>query len=517
MRNPIKAIGSMMAITLIGKIMGMLREVLFAGSYGTASIEANAFLTASRIPRLFFDAMFASAISSSFIPIFNEYLKKKGKNEAYSFSDNFITIVFLITSILTAVGCLFVNQIVELFADGFDSTTSVLCAKLLIVLFPMVIFTGIAYSFTGILQSLDEFTIPAAMSIVSNGIIIFYILFLDKKYGIFGVAISFLLGWVMQAVIQIPSLIKKGYRYKPKFNFKDDGLKKVGILMIPVMVSTWVQPINIAVNTKFASHIVGGVASLEYANNLYTITAGVLVLSVANVIFPELSRLSADENADEFGATLGVTLKSIFFLLIPMMVGIIIIANPIVKLIYERGQFDANSTVITANALKFFSIGMVGFGMQNILSRGFYAVQDGKTPLITGAISIVSNYILSFFLVNYMGINGLALASAISSILSGIMLLIPMQKKLKNIVTKSSLVEILKMLLSAIAMAVVVIISHKLLFTVLKDSVLNQIVLIGIPVVLGITVYMAISYCMGLNEAKMTFGFVLKFISKRRN
>lgn len=517
MKNTIKVISSMMAITLIGKVMGMLRDVLFAANYGTTSIEANAFLTASRIPRLFFDAMFASAISSSFIPIFNEYLKKKGKKEAYNFSSNFISIVFLITAILSILGSMLAKPIVNIIAGGFDEPTSILCVKLLIILFPMLIFTGVAYSFTGILQSLDEFTIPATMSIVSNGIIIFYILVLDKNYGVFGLAFTYLIGWFMQAVIQVPPLIKKEYRYKFRINFKDEGVKKVGLLMLPVMVSTWIQPINIAINTKFASNLSGGVASLEYANNLYTIIAGVFVLSVANVIFPQLSKLTADNNSNQFATTLGTTLKSVFFLLIPMMVGLIILANPIVKLVYERGQFSAESTRTTAIALKYFSLGMLGFGMQNILSRGFYAIQDGKTPLITGTISIISNLILSIVLVKYMQIGGLALASSISSLLSGIMLLIPMQKKLGTIVTKSVIMDIIKMLVSALAMAIIVFYSKLFLTSVLATTFINQVIVLTISVTLGICVYLLLTYIMKLDETKVAVGLVKKFISKRRS
>lgn len=513
MKNIIRVIGSMMVITLVGKVMGLLRDILFASNYGTSS-AADAFLAASRMPRLFFDAMFASAISSSFIPIFNEYLKKKGKQEAFRFSDNFITIVFLITTAITVIGIILSAPIVKIFAGGFDTETSKLCVQLLIILFPMIIFTGIAYSFTGILQSLDEFTIPAAMSVISNGIIIFYILFLNNIYGVFGLAIAFLLGWIMQAVIQIPPLIKKEYRYKPKLNFKDEGIKKVGLLMLPVMVSTWIQPINIAVNTAFASYLEGGVTSLEYANNLYTIIAGVVVLSVANVIFPKLSQLTASDDINEFGNTLSVTLKSILFLLIPMMVGLIILANPIVKLLFERGEFNSTSTQITSNALKFFSIGMLGFGMQNILSRGFFAVQDGKTPLITGIISIAFNLILSFILVKFMNISGLALASSISSILSGLMLLIPMQKKFKNIVTKQTLKDILKMSIAAIGMAVVVILLYTGLSNILLNSFINNIINLAISVIFGVIAYMCLAYFMKLDEAKLAFGFIKKI---RRN
>ncbi len=515
-KNAVKVIGSMMAIMLIGKVMGLCRDVLFAGLYGTDSIEANAFFAASRMPRLFFDAIFASAISSSFIPIFNEYLKKKGKKEAYKFSNNFVTIIFLITTLLTVVGIIFSKQIVTSIADGFSYETSQLCAELLIILFPTMIFTGIAYSFIGILQSLDEFTIPAAMSIVSNGIIIFYLFALNKTFGVFGLAVSYLLGWIMQTVIQVPPLIKKGYHYKPTLNFKDEGLKKVFLLMLPVMVSTLVQPVNIVINTKFASHLEGGVAALEYANSLYTIIAGVFVLSIANVIFPKLSRLTEDKQSDEFGKTLGITLKSTFFLLIPMMVGLIVLAEPIIRIVYERNEFDSNSTLITSTALKYFSVGMLGFGMQNILNRGFFAIKDGKTPLVTGIISIITNLILSIVLVKYMQIGGLALASAISSLISGITLLIPMQKKLGNIVTKQTFIDTIKMLISSCVMGGVVYLIYNLLSNVLSVTFLNQIIMLGTSTTIGVLVYIILAYFCGLDEAKLTFSFVNKIL-KRRN
>ena len=203
----VRAATIMMVITLIGKILGLVRETLLAANYGSG-MEAIAFQTASRIPRVFFDAIFASAISASFIPIFNESLEKKGKKSAFEFSNKFITIIFLVTAVLTIVGMLFGYQFTELFAKDLDTETKVLATKLLYIMFPTVVFTGIAYSFVGILQSFEEFTIPAALSIVSNGIIIIYYLFFNDTMGVYGLAIAFLIGWAMQAVVQTPSLIE---------------------------------------------------------------------------------------------------------------------------------------------------------------------------------------------------------------------------------------------------------------------------------------------------------------------
>ena len=298
--SAVKAVSFMMLITLVGKVLGLVRDQLLAANYGNG-MAAEAFTTASLMPRTFFDAVFASAISASFIPIFNEYLKKKGKKEAFALSNRFITLMGLVTLLMTVVCEIFSTQFVWLFAAGYDNETAALAAQLSHVMFPTIFFTGIAFSFVGILQSLDEFNVPAALSVASNAVIILYYIFWNDRFGVYGLAVAFLIGWAMQAIIQIPSMMKKGYFYRPDFRFRDEGIRKILILMLPVMVGTWIQPINLIINNQFASHLDMGVTTLQYANNLYTIIVGVFVLAIANLIFPKLSRMADDTEGDGFG------------------------------------------------------------------------------------------------------------------------------------------------------------------------------------------------------------------------
>lgn len=514
-KSVVKVVSYMMMITLVGKLLGMYREILLANNYGVG-MEASAFTTASLIPSTFFDAIFASAISSSFIPVFNEYLEKKGKNEAFKFSNSFITLVGIFTLILTIVGIFAAQPLTAWFADGYDAETMELCIKLVRVLFPTILFTGIAYSFVGILQSLDEFGIPAAMSIASNGIIIIYYFFFNKKFGIYGLAVAFLIGWAMQAIMQIPPLIKKGYKYRFALDIHDKGLHKVITLMLPVMVSTWIQPINIAINTKFASHLFegAGVSAVNYANKLYTIIVGVFVLSIANVIFPQLSRLTSNNEEEKFGQTINRTVKVLSFMLIPMMVGLMSLSEPIIRLVYERGDFTQFATSITSRSLFFLSMGMFGFGIQTILSRAYYAIQDGKTPLISGAASIIVNIVLCATLVDRFDVAGLALASAISSTVSAIFLIVPMQKRNKDFITKKFSIDLIKMLLSAIVMGIIVLMLRGMTLSGFSDSLISRILVVGIPAVAGIAVYMVLTFILGLEEAKMVFEFSNKFINK---
>lgn len=516
-KNALKLVSSIMIITLFGKALGLFRDQLLAWNYGVA-VEANAFNAASRIPRLFFDAVFASAISSSFIPVFNEYMEKKSKKDAFDFSNNFVSIVIVVTSLATIFGIACAPLLQGLFASGFQGETARLCTELLRILFPMLVFTGVAFSFVGVLQSLGEFSVPAAMSAVSNIIIILYYFIFGTRFGVKGLAAAFMAGWFMQMAIQLPPLYKRGYRFKFGINLKDEGLKKVGTLMLSVMVSTWIQPINIAINGRFASELFNGSGSsiIEYANNLYTIIVGVFVLSVANVIFPELSRLTAKSDNKGFLDAVSGTIKGMSFLLIPMMFGLMALSGPIVRLMYEWREFDSFAAQMTSRALFFFSIGMFGYGVQTILSRAFYAVQDGKTPLITGAISIILNIVFCTVLVKSMDVAGLALGSSLSSTISAILLVIPMQRRNKGLITKSFLFKLLKMLISALAMTAVVMAVRYALSAALADSLISRVAIVGLPAAAGVLVYMFASFALGVEESKMAYGYINKLIGKIR-
>ena len=514
----VKTVSFMMLITLFGKILGLVREQFLAATYATG-MEAAAFLTASRIPRTFFDVIFASAISASFIPIFVEYLQKYGKEEAYRLANRFITVISTATALIMVICMVLAEPVARLVAPGFDVETMALCVELLRMLFPTMLFTAVAFSFVGILQSLDEFNVPAALSVASNGVLILYYILFNDRFGVYGLTIAFLVGWLMQAVIQIPSLHKKGYHYKPDFHFKDEGLKKIGKLMLPVMVSTWIQPINFLVNTRFASQLSNGnvtngklgVSTLEYANNLYTIIVGVFVLAIANMVFPKFSRMTEDKK--EFGLAVRGTLKAMIFLLIPMTVGLMALAEPVVTLIYKRGEFDMLATELTSTALFFFALGMVGYGVQNILSRAFYANQDGKTPFYSGLVSIVINALLCWLLLKPMGIGGLALAAAVSSTAAAVVLMVPAVKQYPDILDKSLIGQIAKMILAAAGMLVLVLGCRHIL-NPLIGRLLGQIILLCVCGGVGVVSYMVFAKLLRIEESDFVFDMVKKILGR---
>ena len=502
-KNPVKAISLMMIITLAGKVTGLLRDRLLTVNYGIG-MEANAFLTASRIPRVFFDAIFASAITASFIPVFNEYMVKKGKDEAFKFSGNFISVIGLISLVLSVLGMIFSPALTKLFAGGFDESTASLCSALTRIMFPTVLFTGIAYSFVGILQSMDEFNIPAAMSLVSNLIVIAYYFLFNDKFGIFGLAVAFLIAWLVQALIQIPSLLKRGFKFTPSFDFLSPGMKQVFILMLPVMVSTWVTPINQTVNARFGSGLFdgGGVSAIELSYNLYTIIVGVFILSVTNYIFPKLSQLNADKDNSEFQNVISSTMHVSMYAVIPMMAGLMAVAPQLVDFIYGGGEFDEFSVMITSRALFFLCTGMVGYAIQAVVSRAFFAEQNGRVPLIAGIISIAVNIILCFLLVDSLDVAGLAIASAVSCTVNAAVLLIAMNKNQNGIFDNKFVPDIVKIAVSSVIMALAV----KLTVSLLSGRV-GKLLILCIPVAVGVVIYYVLTLVLNVWESKTVLSF----------
>ena len=432
-KNTFKTAGIMICLTLMAKIAGMLREVLFASLYGTGG-QATAFLTASRIPLLFFDITLGAAISSSFIPIFNEYLKKDEKENAMRYASTFINLIVLITGVFCAIGILFSRQITGLIGGGLAPAEKALAAQLVIILFPTMMFTALAYALTGLLQSFDEFNIPAAISLASNGAMVLYLLLVRDRLGIHGVAIAMLVSWGLQIVIQLPSLKKIKFHYQPVFDIRSEGIKRTLLLAFPILISSWVQPINSMVNIYLASFLNEGqaVAALDYANKLYIIFVGVLTYGISNLIFPSLSRLEAGNQTEELAKLITKAAKTVFAVILPVMVLFLLLRVPLVRFVYERGEFGAESTALTASALLFYSLGMAGFGLTEILNKAFYAMKDGKTPMLVAMGGITVNIALSFFFVRVLhsGLWGVALAASIAATAIAIALLVILNKRL---------------------------------------------------------------------------------------
>lgn len=500
-KKMIKLAGFMVVATIIAKFCGLFREI-FIGQYFGTGFQADAFFIATRIPTQLFDVIIGGAISAALIPIFNEYLQKESRQQALEFANKFINVIFLITSLIAILGIAFSSQIMGFMTS--DPATKELAVRMSVIMFPAIIFTGLTFSFVGILQSFGEFNIPAIISLVFNGIAIAYLLIFKNKFGVTGLAVAMLVGWILQVAVQIPSLIKFEFNYRLDFNFNHPGLKKALMLAIPLLISTWVQPIGNLVNTYFASSLGEGVVSaLGYANGLYIIIVGVFSFVVTNLIFPSLSRAHAVGNEKESSDLIRSGLKSVSFIIFPIMAGAIILANPIVRLLYERGAFDAASALLTSTAFAFYAIGMIGFSYAEVLNKSFFAMQNSKTPMITALISIAANIILSYFLSRVMGIGGLALGSTIAATLNAAMNFIIINKKIRGILDKLDAVNILKIIAACIVMAVAVWVTYTFTVPLFAGDFIGKALVLFIPTLSGIVVYLIACIIFKVNEIGM--------------
>jgi len=515
--RPARTVFIMMCIIFIGKVLGLLRDRMQAVHFGNTP-EAIAFVQASALPRNFLDIMFAAALSASFIPVFTARLETKGKREAFELASLFISVSMVLLGAVTLIAVILSGSIYDFiyvilpraFAGGevcavMDSQTRILGIQLLRYMFPLMILSGLAFSFTGILQSLGEFRLPAAMSVVSNGVILLYYLFFVDRFGVHGLAAAFLIGWAMQAVIQVPWLIRHRFKFRFKINLRDSGLREMGALTLPVLAASWMLPVNFQVNLIAAGNLYGGalgVPSLQYAYTLFTIVSGVFILSVANIIFPKLSRQAAVSDSEGFKASLGETVQSLFFFLLPLTFGLMALSQPLVQLVFGGGLFNYEAVGITATALFFFSIGIMGYGLQVILCRACFAQKDGKTPLVAAVGAIGVNGVLSFALLR-LEIAGPALASAIGiSLGSGIMVAI-MTHKGYLAWPKAFLLDIAKMLALAVGMFFVV------WFVFLRLGESHVLLQAAVPGIAGAAVYMG-------GSALLKVGVLKNFIDKRK-
>ncbi len=498
--------------TLTAKALGMFRDILLANYYGMG-IQATAFVTASKIPLNFFDLAFGAIISSSFIPTYNKLYKLKGKEYSISFANDFLSIIFSITLFFTTLGIAFTPFFVKLIARGLTGEVYYLTVELSKIMFPLLIFTAISFIFVGILQSFGEFKVPAAISIVSNLCIIVYFFTLNQYFGLKGLGISMVVGWFLQMLVQVPFLLKRGF--VPRIRFKithSDEIKSVLLLMIPILISTWVQPINIFVNTYLASSIGdgSGLVVLEYSYKVFIIVAGVFILAVTNISFPSMARFIAKEDFDSFSKLLRSAMNLVLYFMIPLTIGIVIYAGNIISVLFENGKFTSGDTSLVSKALILYAISIVFYGIREIMNRAYYSYGNYRPPMYIAIVGIVINLVLSVYLINVYGIYGLPFSTSITTGFMALALVIHFNYKIHQLFTADTFTYIIKIVIISAVMGVLVYFTEAYLISInnrllalLKSQKIIVILRLLIGGSLGLVMYLVPCHLIGLRIPNM--------------
>ena len=503
---------SLMLATIIAKVLGFGRELVLASSYG-ASMYSDAYLTAMNIPLVLF-TIIGTTLGTVLIPMYFEVNSDLGEKKALNFTNNVFNIVIAICIVLAILGLVFTEPLVKVFAMGFEGQTLKVAIDFTRITIIGIVFTGLSYVMTAYLQIKNNFTVPGLISVPKNIIIIASII-LSVKYNPYIMIWGTLIGIATEFIFQLPFAIKSGYKYQPYINIKDKYIKKMSWLIGPVLIGVAVNQINAMVDRTLASTLVeGSISALNYANKLNGFVMAMFITSVAAVIYPMLSKLSSEDNKEKFISSVVQSVNSVILLVIPISVGAIVLATPIVKLLFQRGEFDAIATSMTAIALIMYSIGMVAFGLRDILGKVFYALQDTKTPMINGAMAMIMNIVLNIILVKYLQLAGLALATSISAIVCIFLLFGSLKKKIGYFGQDKIIKTTIKSIVSAVIMGVVTYFAYDIISNLLGIGFIKEAVSLAVSVGVGAITYGILVVVLKVDEINVITNMVKKKLNK---
>ena len=426
--------------TFSSRILGFLRDMVIANFFG-AGMAADAFFVAFRLPNLWRRLVGEGSMTISFIPVYTEYLTQRPEEESRGLVHIAFTVAGIVLLILTVFGMTFSSLLIRLIAPGFADVPEKFDLTVMLnrIIFPYLFFMGLFALCMGILNSKRHFFAPAFAPVFLNICMILSVLLFYHAFErpVLALAVGVLAGGLIQFLFQIPFLMERGITFRFNFNFRHPAIRRIGFLMIPGLIGTAVYQLNVFVDTIFASFLPSGsVSYLFFADRLMEFPLGIFAIAIGMAALPSLSKLASRSEIEELKETISFTLRLVFFISIPAMVGLIALKTPIVNLLFQRGRFDYHSTVMTAKALLFYSVGLWAIAGARTVVPAFYSLQDTSTPLKIALICLVSNVILNAVLIGPMKHAGLALATSLSSMLNLGLLFWKLSSKLGGIGTK---------------------------------------------------------------------------------
>jgi putative peptidoglycan lipid II flippase len=499
-----------MVVTVIAKTFGFARDITLSYFYGATNIS-DAYIISTTIPILIF-AFIGTGILTGYIPMYSNIQQNFGENEGNKFTNNLMNILIVMSSIIIVLGISFTEQIVKIFATGFEGNTLAMAVQFTKISLFSMLFSGLVYIFSGFLQIKGNYIVPAIVSLPMNIIIIFSI-FVSTKTNTLVILIGSVIAIASQLALIVPFAYKKGYRYKYSLDIKDEHIKKMAYIALPIIVGVSVDQINILIDRTLASQIaIGGISALNYANRLILFIQGIFVLAITTAMYPLISKMALNNNIKGLKKSIMEAITAVNILIIPVTLGALLFAEPVVVLLFGRGAFDSQAILLTTSALFFYSIGMIGFGLREVLSRAFYSMQDTKTPVMNAAIGMVLNIILNIILSRYLGIGGLALATSIAAIITTILLFISLRKKIGPFGMKQISISFIKILSASLIMGGLA----KLSFNYLAVTLSQNLSLI-VAIVIGAISYFVIIYFMKIEDVNAIVNAIKMKLGKAGN
>jgi putative peptidoglycan lipid II flippase len=455
-RRLVGAAAIVMAAYVASRISGLIRDVAVSYRFGTGR-ELDAYLAANRVPDLIFQIAAGAAVASAFIPVYSTYLARDERDEQWRLVSTLFTLstVGLLPLVLLAmVGA---PLLMELLVPNYPPEYQALAASMARIILVAPIFFTVGCFATSLLNAHGKFFLAALAPTSYNLGIILGALVFSRWLGIYGLAVGALTGSLLFLVVQVPGLIQVGLRFQPRFDLRDPGVRKIAKLMGPRAIGLAVSQVNFVVTLNLASGIAGGVAALNYAWILTMLPLGVVAMAISTAVFPSLAEHGARDNQAELRRTTQEALRFILYLTIPASVGLMALSPQVVRLIYQRGEFTSESTLMTADALRFYALGLLGMAAIEIVTRAFYALHDTRTPVKIAAVGMAANLAFALVFVRILGLNGLALATALASTIEAAVLFTVGCRRIPGLALGSLAGSAAKSFGAAVVMAVAVL------------------------------------------------------------
>ena len=523
--NLIKSTFVIMIVSLLSRVIGFLRDMLIGYKFG-AGMYTDAYNVAVTIPETIF-TLVGLSISTAFLPMLSKIRSDKDENEMYLFANRIINILFVCSIVLFLIGSIFSKEIVNFLTNkstetgkGFSYETYVLAVRLTRITLINLIFLTINACFTAMLQVNEDFIIPSILGLFFNfPMIVYLILFND--YNIMGLTIANVIGNLFRVLVQIPSLIHHNYHYRLIIDFKDRYLKRMFIIILPVIVGAGANSLNMIADMKIASSLnEGTISALNYAQKIIILINSSITAAVSSVSYPMMANLLNEKKISEF---INILKKSIIYLaiiLIPVSAGVIVFGSKIINIIYvyDGGKFDSVAANLTTLALCGYSTGIFFTGMRDILNSTLFSMGKTKITALNGIIGVIINVILNIILSKIIGIQGIAAASSIAMLVTAVLLfknILKLQNnlKIKDIIKKIGIILFNSIIMGIIISIYVTICEEKLMMQ--SSGKIQSIVFVGVGTFIGMSVYFALCYMFKLEEFTEIKNIMFKKLLKK--
>lgn len=515
-KRVVKAAGLMSVATFISRLLGYIRDMIFAFYFGATGLS-DAFFASFRIPNLLRELFAEGSMSSALIPVLTEHRQKYGEEEINRLIKITFTFIVIFVGIICLIGIMIAPAIVTIITPGFLNSPEKfsLTVTLTKIMFPFLLFISLASLLMGALNTKKVFFIPALAPAMLNITLILSIVFFESKASqpIIVAAIGVVAGGFIQFAFQLPSFFRNKYKLGFDAGFSNPGLKKMLILLIPATFTLAVSQINIVVNTIFASFLPSGsITYLFYSMRLIHFPIGMFGVAIGMAVLPTLSEHAVKGDFDKLRDDFSFALRLLFFITIPAMAGLIALREPIVNILYQRGMFNYDATIGTADALLFYSMAIWAVCGIRIVTASFYSMQDTKTPMKIGIVSLIINIILSYLLLKPMKHSGLALAYAVASTANFSLLFIMLRGKLGRIDAKNITLSFLKISIASLIMGFIARFIIRGDMWMESGKTIHKAGILGVVIALCFALYLLIMYLLRGEELKQ----IIKMIKERK-